>query len=703
MRTAICLATSILLVGCAQQDTKISAAAAPQAIPMAAAALPAPVTFSNWTTYGGTSEELRFSPLTSINAQNAASLGLAWDYEFDTARGMEATPLVQDGVLYTTTAWSKVYAFDASSGKPLWSYDPQVPGETGFKACCDVVNRGAALFEGKLYVGTLDGRLIALDAKTGQLIWSTITVDQNKPYTITGAPRIAKGKVLIGNGGGEYGVRGYISAYDANTGKLDWRFYTVPPAPGAPADGAASDAMITKMQATWAGDYGKLGGGGPVWDTIVYDREFNQIIFGVGNGTPWDRRTRSADKGDNLFLDSIVAVDADTGAYKWSYGGSPGEVWDFDQTQSIILTDLKIDGRNQKILMQAPKNGFFYVIDRSNGHLISANNYVRQTWTSGIDMKTGRPMETPNARYAHGPFVSLPSGQGGHNWQPMAFSPQTGLAYIPAQEVPMVYKSDNPFKVRDGGWNLGIELGAGKLPDKTAELKAIRAMLKGHLAAWDPVAQKEVWRVQYDGPWNGGVLATAGNLVFQGTSRGTVNAYTADKGQKLWSFDAEIGIMAPPISYAVNGKQYVAVMAGYGGGYGIAAALADNAGPRPNGRLLVFALGGNAAYHVDHVAAAPAVVVKSTWSAKTLAHGQAIFEETCSVCHGGGARSSGVVPDLRREGVLADKAAWNQVVIGGVLSGNGMVSFKKWLTDADAEAVRGYVAARARNLATNGN
>eukprot|EP01037_Dinobryon_pediforme_P010160 gene10160-10229_t len=700
----------MMLMGCAAQGAMNSAA--PGAKPMAEVVVaptptpspvPAPPSFANWTTYGGNSEETRFSPLTAINAQNAAGLGLAWSHEFDTARGMEATPLVQDGVLYTTTSWSKVYAFDATSGNVLWSYDPKVPGETGFKACCDVVNRGGVLFEGKFYFGTLDGRLIALDAKTGSPVWSTVTVDQSKPYTITGAPRIAKGRVLIGNGGGEYGVRGYISAYDANSGKLAWRFYTVPPAKGAPADGAASDAVIPKMQATWAGDYGKLGGGGPVWDTIVYDQEFNQVIFGVGNGTPWDRRTRSADKGDNLFLDSIVAVDADTGAYKWHYGGSPGEVWDFDQTQSVILSDLNIGGQNRKILMQAPKNGFFYVIDRANGRLISANNYATQTWTTGIDMATGRPNETPNARYAKGPFVSLPSGQGAHNWQPMAFSPQTGLAYIPAQEVPMLYKSDHPFIKRDGGWNLGIELGANTLPNKTAQLKAVRAMLKGHLAAWNPITQKEAWRVQYDGPWNGGVLATAGNLVFQGTSRGTVNAYTADKGQKLWSFDAEIGIMAPPVTYAVNGRQYVAVMAGYGGGYGISAALADNAGPRPNGRLLVFALGANAAYHVDHVAPAPAVVVKSTWSAKTLARGGHIYEETCAVCHGVTARSSGVVPDLRRDPLLASKAGWKQVVIGGALSDNGMVSFKKWLTPADAEAVRGYVAARARNLAVNGN
>lgn len=657
----------------------------------------------NWLTYGGTNDAQRFSQLTSIDTKTVAKLGLAWNHEFDVARGMEATPLVADGVLYTTTAWSKVYAFDAATGKQLWSYDPKVPGEVGFKACCDVVNRGPALYDGKLIFGSLDGRLIALDAKTGVPVWSVVTVDQSKPYTITGAPRIAKGLVLIGNGGGEYGMRGYITAYDAKTGKLVWRFYTVPPVKGAPADGAASDPVIAKMQATWSGDWSKYGGGGPVWDTIVYDKEYNQILFGVGNGTPWDRRIRSEGKGDNLFVDSIVAVDADTGAYKWHYAGSPGESLDFDQTQSIILADLKIGGSDRKIMMQAPKNGFFYVIDRKDGKLLSAKPYATQTWTTGIDMKTGRPNYAANSDYAKGAFVSLPSGQGAHNWQPMAYSPITKLAYIPAQEVPMVYEADQPFIGRPGGWNLGINLAANKLPDDTAGLKAIRAVLKGHLAAWDPVTQTEKWRVQQEGPWNGGVLASAGGLVFQGTARGEMAAYAADTGHKLWSFQTGIGIMAPPITYAVNGKQYLAVMAGFGGGYGIAAALADNPGPRPNGRLFVFALGANTPYKFVKIPLSPAVVVKTPFTPAQATLGGKIYENTCALCHGTTARSSGVVPDLRRAAVLADKDAWNSIVIGGALKDNGMISFRQWLSADDAEAVRAYVAGRSHNLAVNGN
>lgn len=658
---------------------------------------------ADWLTYGGTALEQRFSPLTEINSDTVENLGLAWSHEFDTARGLEATPLVVDGVIYTTSAWSKVYAFDAVSGKQLWSYDPKVPGETGFKACCDVVNRGAAFHDGKIYVGALDGRLIALDAKTGSLLWSTVTVDQSKPYTITGAPRVVKGRVLIGNGGAEYGVRGYVSAYDAQTGKLAWRFYTVPPAKGAAPDGAASDSIIAKMQATWDGDWSKFGGGGTVWDSIVYDEEFNQVLIGVGNGSPWDHRVRSNGKGDNLFISSVVALDADTGEYKWHYQGVPGESWDFTQTQSIILANLKIGGADRKVMMQAPKNGLFYVIDRSDGKLISAKNFVPVNWTSGVDMKTGRPIENPEARYGKGLFVATPSGHGAHNWQPMAFSPQTGLAYIPAQEVPLAYVSDKPFVPRQGGWNLGVNLAINMLPDDKAALKAVRSSLRGYVIAWDPVKQKEAWRVDLGGPGNGGMLTSAGGLVFAGNAKGKLVAYAADSGKEVWSYDTGIGIIAPPITYSVDGVQYVAVMAGYGGGYGLPAAFAELQGPRPNGRLLVFALGGKASYKIARAPQAPPVIVQENWSPATVTKGAELYGNTCSVCHGGGARSSGVLPDLRRSGVLADKASWQAVVHDGVLKENGMVGFAKWMSRDDIEAIRAYVADRARLVAREGD
>ncbi len=695
MRLIGSLVTAILLSSCSAQSSSN-----PEFDARLANAAETP---QDWMTYGGTQDEQRFSRLTAINTSNVSELGLAWSHEFDTARGQEATPLVADGVLYTTTAWSKVYAFDAETGKPLWNYDPKVPGETGFKACCDVVNRGAALYDGKVFVGTLDGRLIALDAKTGKLLWSTLTVDQTKPYTITGAPRIVKGRVLIGNGGAEYGVRGYVSAYNVGDGKLAWRFYTVPPIKGAPADGAASDSVIEKARATWSGDWSKFGGGGTVWDSIVYDTAFNQVLIGVGNGSPWDRRLRSEGKGDNLFISSVVALDADSGEYKWHYQGVPGESWDFTQTQSIILASLKIGGSDRKVMMQAPKNGFFYVIDRSNGKLLSAKNFVSQNWTSGVDMKTGRPIEMPGARYEKSPFVALPSGHGAHNWQPMAYSPQTQLAYIPAQEVPLAYVSDNPFVARPGGWNLGVNLAINTLPDDKAALKAIRATLRGYLIAWDPVRQKEAWRVDMGGPGNGGVLTSAGGLVFAGSAKGDVSAYAADTGKRLWSFDAGMGILAPPMSYAVKGKQYVAVMAGYGGGYGLPAAFSELAGPRPNGRLLVFALGSKTPYKVERVALAPVVLAKDVWPADVVAKGAVLYGNTCSVCHGGGVLSSGVLPDLRRSPALADKKMWQAIVHDGALKDNGMVGFGKWMSPDDIEAVRGYVAGRSRHLATNGN
>lgn len=652
----------------------------------------------DWVTHGGTYEEQRFSRLNQITAENVNTLGLAWSHEFDTNRGQEATPIVVDGVMYTTTAWSKVYAFNAATGEPLWSYDPEVPGEAGFNACCDVVNRGVAVYDGKVFFGTIDGRLIALDAATGRPVWSKVTVDQSKPYTITGAPRVVKGRILIGNGGAEYGVRGYVSAYDADSGDLDWRFYTVPPAPGAPADGAASDSVIERARATWSGDWGEFGGGGTVWDAIVYDREFNQILIGVGNGSPWNHRIRSEGKGDNLFISSVVALDADTGEYKWHYQGTPGETWDFTQTQPIILADLTIDGRPRKVMMQAPKNGFFYVIDRSNGQLISAENFVPQTWTTGVDMATGRPIEAPGARYENGTFLALPSALGAHNWHPMAYSPDTNLVYLPAQEVPFAYANDANFAARPGGWNPGIDFLANGVPDDPAQFRAIRALLKGQLIAWDPVRQREVWRVQYDGPWNGGVLATHGNLVFQGNAHGQFQAFAANDGRKLWSFEAGTGIIAPPVSYSVDGVQYVAVMAGYGGAYPLSSSYVDNPRPMPNGRLLVFKLGASAPYSVTPIPNPPAVEVSGTFTPAQVTRGQQLYESSCGVCHGPAGMSSGVLPDLRRRPSLTDADAWKGVVIDGALQDRGMRSFARYLTPADAEAIRAYVAGRARLL-----
>ncbi|MBV7256721.1 PQQ-dependent dehydrogenase, methanol/ethanol family [Pacificimonas sp. WHA3] len=657
----------------------------------------------SWLTHGGTYEEQRFARLTGIDRTNVDKLGLAWMYEFDTNRGQEATPLIVDGVLYTTSAWSKVFAFNAKTGELLWSYDPEVPREAGFNACCDVVNRGVAIYGGRVYSGTIDGRLIAIDAQTGKLAWEKVTVDQSKPYTITGAPRAAKGRVLIGNGGAEYGVRGYVSAYDAETGALDWRFYTVPPGPDAGPDGAASDSTIDLAKATWNGDWSEHGGGGTVWDAIVYDRDFDQILIGVGNGAPWNHKLRSDGEGDNLFVSSVVALDADTGTYKWHYQGTPGETWDFTQTQPIILADLPIDGIARKVMMQAPKNGYFYVIDRGNGELISAEGFVPQTWTTGIDMATGRPIEAENARFTDGTFLSMPSALGAHNWHPMAYSPDERLVYIPAQDVPYAYVDDANFESRPGAWNIGVDYLANPVPETRGEFKALKALLKGHLAAWDPVTQTERWRVQHDGPWNGGVLATQGGLVFQGTAKGDFKAYDAENGEELWSFAAGTGIIAAPVSYEIDGEQYVAVMAGYGGAYPLTTAYEDNPKPQINGRLLVFRLGAAIPYDVASLEYGDPVQVEAFWTEDQLAHGNRLYESNCGVCHGAAARSSGVLPDLRRSGWLETRELWQEVLIGGALKDQGMISFAKWFSPEDAEAVRAFVASRANRLIEDGD
>lgn len=658
----------------------------------------------NWLSYGGTYAEQRYSTLDQINDANIGDLQLAWAVELDTNRGQEATPLVVDGVMYTSTAWSKVMALDAATGRVLWQYDPKNIGAKAAHACCDVVNRGLAVWQGKLFVGTIDGRLIALDAASGKPLWSTVTVDQSKPYTITMAPRIVRGKVIIGNSGAELGVRGYVSAYDAETGKLVWRFYTVPGNPADGPDGAASDEALQRLALpTWNGEWWKLGGGGTVWDSVVYDQELNQLLIGVGNGSPWNHKVRSAGKGDNLFLSSIVAVDPDSGKYKWHFQVNPGESWDFTSTQQITLATLDIEGSQRKVLMQAPKNGFFYVIDRTNGKFISAEPYVHVNWATGIDKATGRPIEVPNARYSEGPFMALPSAIGAHAWHPMSYSRKTGLVYIPTMQIPLVYSDSKPVETHLGRWNTAVAfLDPPAMPGLPADLagrrKAIAAMTKGALVAWDPVRQKEVWRVDQDWPWNGGTLATAGNLVFQGDAHGAFNAYTADSGKRLWSFQSGRGIVAGPMSFRVKGEQYIAVMAGYGGSMGMATATPFMKHRMPSGLILAFKLKGGATLPpIIHEPLPPANPSNETFSAAQVAEGGKWYGTYCAICHRGP-----VNPDLRRSATLTDADAWRGVIIDGALEANGMASFRDYLTPAQAEAIRAYVNGEARALQQSG-
>ena len=547
---------------------------------------------SDWLTHGRNYGETRFSPLKQVSDGNVGKLGLAWSFDTGTDRGLEATPLVVDGVMYTTGSWSVVFAIDARTGKQLWQYDPQVPHKYGPKACCDVVNRGAAFYQGKVYVGTLDGRMVALDAATGKPVWEVVTVDQSKPYTITGAPRVVKGKVVIGNGGAEYGVRGYVTAYDAETGKQAWRFYTVPGDPSQPFESPAME----KAAKTWKGEWWKVGGGGTAWDSMAYDPELDLLYVGTGNGSPWNPRLRSKGEGDNLYLSCILALRPDTGELVWHYQTTPGDAWDYTATQHIVLADLKIGGRERQVLMQAPKNGFFYVLDRKTGDLISAAAYVPVTWAKGIDKETGRPIENPGVRYEHSPIPQKPGPLGGHNWQPMSYDPQTGLVYIPAQENAFYYGQMPDFQYRPGTWNTGVNFGIST--------EVPKELFPGHLLAWDPVAQKERWRGNGGGGIGGGTVTTAGNLVIQVIPDGRLVAYSADKGEKL--LDVQTGMrggMGPPITYVLDGKQYVAFLGGTGavGGRGAAPPPPPAEGA---GRGAAAGAGGNVSPDVANAAAA---------------------------------------------------------------------------------------------------
>lgn len=669
--------------------------AAPSGV-TAASIINADDTPGEWLSHGRTYGEQRFSPLENITAANVKDLGLAWAFDLGVSRGIEATPIVHDGVIYVTGSWNVVHALNAKTGAAIWSFDPQVDRSRASVMCCDAVNRGVAIWGDKIYMGAIDGRLIALDAKTGAKIWDVLTVDLSKPYSITGAPRIVKGKVIIGNGGAELGVRGYLSAYDANTGEMAWRFYTVP---GNPADGFENAAMEEAAK-TWNGEWWELGGGGTVWDSMAYDPELDLLYIGVGNGSPWNQRLRSPGGGDNLFLSSIIALKPDTGEYVWHYQTTPGETWDYTATQHIILADIEIAGVMRKALMQAPKNGFFYVLDRATGELISAQNYVPMTWATGVDAATGRPIENPAARWpGSAPSFQLPGPLGAHNWHPMSFSPHTGLVYIPAQEIPFAFADDPDFTEKKMGWNTGAAFIAGALPTDEATHLALRSMMKGRLLAWDPAKQEARWSVEHFGPWNGGVLSTAGDIVFQGTSDAHFAAYDAARGERLWDFFTQTGVVAAPISYAIDGEQYVTVATGWGGAYAlIAGGVIPTGSEAKVGRVLTFKLGGAGELPpVDIPEAAKAPPPPSTAAAETIAAGAVAYAANCTVCHGEHAMSSGLVPNLRHSPLLGDAALWKSVVLDGARRDLGMMGFSAILDEATAEAIRAYVIGEANS------
>jgi len=645
-------------------------------------------TSNDWPTIGLDYAETRFSKLNKINADNVKNLGLVWSYPLESSRGVEATPVVVDGIMYQTASWSVVHAIDARTGKKLWSYDPGVDREKGYKGCCDVVNRGVALWKGKVFVGAYDGRLIALDAVTGKVVWEKDTlIDKEHSYTITGAPRVFNGKVVIGNGGAEYGARGYVTAYDAETGSQAWRWFTVPGDPSKPFE----DESMAAAAKTWdpAGKYWINGGGGTAWDTITFDPDLNLVYIGTGNGAPWSRNKRSPSGGDNLYLASLVALNADTGKYVWHYQETPGDNWDYTSTQPMILADITIDGAPRKVILHAPKNGFFFVVDRTNGKFISAKNFVDVNWATGYDAN-GRPMEVAEAR-GDKPFDSMPGPYGAHNWHPMSFNPQTGLVYIPAQNIPLrvveektwTHNADSPGQLHSGlGWNLGFNIDAD--PPKSLPF--------GRLLAWDPVKQKEAWRAEYVAPWNGGTLTTAGNLVFQGTADGRFIAYNATTGAKLWETPVGTGVVAAPATYTIDGKQYVSIAVGWGGVFGIMLRATELQSP---GTVYTFAVDGKAPPPAFVKYQTEGLLAGVKYDPKHVPEGTLLYLSNCVFCHGvpgvdkgGNVRNLGYVPTE----MIANL---EDIVFKGPFRDQGMPDFTGKLKEEDIPKLQAFIQGTA--------
>jgi quinohemoprotein ethanol dehydrogenase len=648
----------------------------------------------NWMSHGRGWDETRFSPLDQINEGNVGQLGLAWFDDLETMRGVQATPLFVDGVLYNESIYNIVTAYDGRTGEKLWTYDPQVGKEWARLACCGPSSRGIAAWNGKIIIGALDGRLIAVDAKTGEEVWSAQTFSSEGPlgaYSITGAPRVYDGKVIIGNGGADYGVRGFVVAYDADTGEQLWKFYTVPGNPADGPDGEASDSAMQIALPTWHGEWWKYGGGGTAWDSFAYDAERNLVFIGTGNGSPHMWKWRSDGQGDNLFLCSIVAVDATSGAYKWHYQMVPEEEWDYTCTQPMVLADLEIGGRTREVIMQAPKNGFFYVLDRGTGELISAETYVSEnTWASRIDIATGRPVLQPGAHNTTTPHIMNPSWLAGHTWHPMAYSPLTGLVYLSAQEQGDIYALAEEFTFVHHRSNSGQA--RGTMPELRAQLmEEIRAKEKGYLLAWNPVTQTEAWRVPYPHPGSGGVLATAGNLLIQGTIEKTLAIYAATDGRKLWEMNIDQAPVAGAITYMMDGEQYIAINAGWGGSpvYNL-----NNDGPfrTATAKLLVFKLGATGVTLPPMPP--PSELPRPPFLRATEAEvtrGRDLYAENCVRCHG--VNAVGGVKDLRWM-TSETHADFMDIVLHGKLADKGMASFGDVLDEEEAKAIQAYLIAR---------
>jgi len=645
----------------------------------------------NWVSYGRAFSENHYSPLRQINDGNISRLGLAWYYDLRPMASVYTAPLAVDGVLYFAVGYSLVHAMDAQTGKLLWQYDPQAPQASGKKLRGGWGIRGIAYSEGRIFTATHDGRLIAIDAKSGKLLWSVLTTEPGDNRYITSAPWAFNGKVAIGHGGSDFEpVRGYVTAYDAKTGKRMWRFWTVP---GNPQDGFENETM--KMAASsWRGDWWRFGGaGGTVWGAMAYDPQFNRLYFGTSNGWPWNARIRGPGGGDNLFLASIVAVDADTGRYAWHYQINPSEVWDYDACTDIELATLAIDGKPRPVLLQASKSGFFYVVDRQRGKLISAEKFAKATWAERIDLATGRPVERPDSRFqGTEPQVIFPGPVGAHSSQAMSFNPVTGLAYIPATELGGVYADPEGDLAK---WqpkpNMAINTGIarGRKPPQVPPGAS-------SLVAWNPSTQQAVWTVPLSGIVNGSTTTTAGNLVLQGQVTGALTVYAADNGRKLWSFDAQTAVIGQPITYLASGKQYVTVIAGWrgmGSSSGVSPEWEYRLQPR---RVLTFVLDGAAKLPPVQMRTSPFVDdAKFVVDPQQAAIGAVVAGTHCPLCHGVGLGSGGTAPDLRKSQVPLSTAAITAVLHDGALVPMGMPKFDE-LTPEQIEGLRHFIRQKAR-------
>ncbi len=708
---ALAVAVPALLSGCSNNPTAPAdqTATAAKVFPVGSAAvnqqrlLDADKEPGSWLAVGGGYEEQRFSQLKQINDTNVKDLGLAWYSDIDTERGQEATPVVVDGVMYVTTAWSMLKAYDIKSGAKLWEYDPKVDRAKGADACCDVVNRGVAAWNGKIYLGVLDGRLVALDGKTGKEVWTTKTTPDGTHHTITGAPRIANGKVFIGNGGAEYDIRGSIAAFDAETGKQLWRWYAVPGDPAKPYE-QPELAMAAK---TWNGDkYWQLGGGATIWDTIVYDEKTKLIYFGTGNGLSWAQEARSPGGGDNLFVSSIVALDADTGKYAWHYQETPGDEWDYDNCNPLMVVELALKSGKTRVVMQASKNGFYYILDAKSGKLLSAEKYVPETnWATHVDMATGRPVENPEARYSKSgkPVIIWPAALGMHNWHPMTYSPETGYVYIPVTVSNAPYAAQENFVYNPNGWNTGTDF-AGGASLYTKPGAPPRGNVTSYILAWDPVNAKEVWRIPNKEYGASGLLSTSGNLIFSGNHNGEFAAYDARTGNELWTAPTQARVVAAASTFLVDGQQQVAILVGARGlppGQKRTVEVSAN-----NSRILVFKAGGAATLPAEMKVAAATGDNKVTISPplltannETVAAGEQAYAANCEACHGVTAvpGAGATAPDLRYSALLPFRAQFNGPVRAGERATRGMPGFGNMLDEETTDAILAYIIKRAND------